>query len=316
MGFGHYLNSLLPSIDARLSAALLCIILTAVNLTGARHSSFLNNILVIIKLLVLALFVVVGSMHVKTQNFVPLAPFQSGTIYGAYFIFFAYSGFARIAIVSEEIKDASRNVPKAIYLSLAISAVVYLLVGFVALGVSGATALGQSNSPLSDAMKIAGNLLASRIVSLGALVATATVLLTTILGISRVTYSIAQKGDLPHFLGVLHPRVDTPVHAVWISGAIMVLLASFTNLTQVVSISVFSSLFYYTAANISALRMKKQEKRFPAFIPILGIVTCVGLIVVSTFQTPFSLVAGVSCLLVGVIYYIVRHRYMKRNSVL
>jgi APA family basic amino acid/polyamine antiporter len=313
LGFGHYLNGLIPSIDARLSAAILCIVLTAVNLTGARHSSFLNNILVIIKLLVLTLFVVVGSMHIKTDNILPVSPFRPGIIYGAYFIFFAYSGFARIAIVSEEIKDPEKNVPQAIYLSLGISAIVYILVGFVAIGVAGASVIGESDSPLSDAMKIAGSLLASQVVSSGALVATATVLLTTILGISRVTYSIASKGDLPHFLSVLSPNSDTPLHAVWISGVIMAVLAVFTNLTQVVSISVFSSLFYYVAANISALRMRRQDRRFPDIIPIIGTLTCIGLVVVSAIEAPISLIAGVLCLLVGAFYYGLDNRLVKRR---
>jgi APA family basic amino acid/polyamine antiporter len=315
LGFGNYLNGLIPSIDARLSAAALCIVLTAVNLTGARHSSFLNNILVTIKLLVLAVFVTVGSMHLKTGNLVPITPFQPGIIYGAYFIFFAYSGFARIAIVSEEIKNPEKNVPRAIYLSLGISAIVYLLVGFIAVGVAGASALGQSNSPLAIAMKIAGSLLASQVVSAGALVATATVLLTTILGISRVTYSIARKGDLPHFLGVVSSSSNTPLHAVWISGVIMAVLAVFTNLTQVVSISVFSSLFYYTAANISALKMKRQDRRFPDIVPITGAITCVALVAVSAVESPFSLFAGILCLLVGVIYYGIDHRLIKRSHI-
>jgi len=308
LGFGHYFNSLLPSIDARLAAVLLVLALTVFNLMGSQRSSMLNNILVIIKLVVLVLFVVVGSMHFKIGNFVPFAPFQPGVIYGAYFIFFAYSGFARIAVISEEIRNPAKNVPRAIFLSLAISAVVYLIVGFVALGVSGASMLGQSNSPLADAMKVTGNLTASHIVSVGALIATATVLLTTILGVSRVTYSMAQKRDLPLFLGTLHSRFDTPFHAIWISGIIMVLLAIFIDLTQVVSISVFASLFYYTIANISALRMKRTDRRFPTIVPILGAVTCIAMMVFSSFHAPWSLGAGAICLIIGAGYYVIKHR--------
>ena len=308
LGFGHYLNGMVPSIDARLSAALLCVLLTLVNLTGSRHSSLLNNVLVIIKLLVLTLFVIIGSMHIKTGNLAPVVPLKPGLLYGAYFIFFAYGGFARIAVVSEEIKNSRSNVPKAIFISLALSSVVYLLVGFVAVGVSSASVLGQSNSPLSDTMKIAGSLMASRIVSAGALVATATVLLTSILGVSRVAYSIANKGDLPHLLSLISVRFNTPFHAVWISGIVMTLLAVFIDITQVVSISVFSSLFYYTAANISAIRMNKPDRRFPTFVPILDVLTCAALMVVSSVTTPLSLISGMACLAIGAVYYGFTHR--------
>ncbi len=103
-------------------------------MVGAKESTGVNNILVSIKLAILAFFVVFGALHFNSGNFVPFNPLTSGVLYGSFFIFFAYGGFARVAVVAEEVKDAKRNVPRALLLSLGISMVVYVFVGIVAVG--------------------------------------------------------------------------------------------------------------------------------------------------------------------------------------
>ena len=113
--------------------------------------------MVAIKLAVLAFFVVFGVFHVNTGNFVPFVPLSSGVLYGTFFIFFAYGGFARVSVVAEEVKDAKRNVPRALLLSLGISMVVYVLVGLVAVGLLGPVGLAGSASPLSSAIGVTGS---------------------------------------------------------------------------------------------------------------------------------------------------------------
>ena len=102
----------------------MCLAFTALNLVGAKESTSVNNVLVAIKLAVLAFFVVFGVFHVNAGNFHPFVPLSSGVLYGTFFIFFAYGGFARVAVVAEEVKDAKRNVPRALLLSLGMSMVV------------------------------------------------------------------------------------------------------------------------------------------------------------------------------------------------
>ena len=99
-----------------------------------------------------------------------------------------------------------------------------------------------------------------------------------------------------------------PSQAIWVSGILMILLVLFIDLTRVVAISTFALLFYYAIANISALRLKSSEKRFPDVIPILGALACVALLVFSSIKTPTVFIAGLVSLLVGVGYYAVRRR--------
>ncbi len=308
LGFAHYLAALFPSLSVKLVAAMLCIAFTALNFFGIRQSAILNNFLVAAKLCILAFFFIFGLGYMNLANFTPLAPSEIGVFYGAYYIFFAYGGFARVAVVAEEVKDAERNVPRAILLSLGISTIFYILVGFVAIGLVGAFKLSNSNSPLTTAISATGSVAAVYVISAGGLLATASVLLTSILGVSRVAYAMARRRDLPLILSKLHSKYNTPYHSVWFIGILMALLALFIDLTKVVVISTFAQLFYYAIANLSALRLKKQKRVYPLIVPALGTATCLILLVFVLFISPQAVVIGVAGLATGAVYYIIKKR--------
>ena len=160
LGFAYYLTAIFPSLPTSILAAIVCLIFTLVNLVGTKESAGLNNILVVVKLAVLVFFVIFGSFGINSANFNPFTPLSSGVLFGAFFVFFAFGGFARVTVVAEEIKEAKRNVPRALLISLGISAVFYILVGIVAVGLVGSTALASSSSPLSLAIGVTGSTLA------------------------------------------------------------------------------------------------------------------------------------------------------------
>jgi amino acid transporter len=80
------------------------------NFIGVRESAILNNLLVTAKLAILAFFCIFGLFYTNPANFSPFLPLQTGVFTGAFYIFFAYGGFGRVAVVAEEVKDAKRNV--------------------------------------------------------------------------------------------------------------------------------------------------------------------------------------------------------------
>ncbi len=303
LGFANYLCALFPALPPNLVAAVFCFLFTVLNFLGIRQSALLNNVLVAAKLSILGFFTVYGFFHINPSNFVPFNPFQVGVLSGAFYIFFAYGGFARVAVVAEEVKDAKRNVPRAIMLSLAISTVVYILVGFVAVGLLEASRLAGSNSPLAEAISVTENSLAVYMVSAGGLIATASVLLTAILGVSRMAYAMARRKDLPQALSRLHPKYNTPHLAIWIVGAVIIMLVLFVDITRVVAISNFALLFYYALANISALRLKANNKLYPKIVPLFGAISCIALLIFTFFALPQEWIVGVATLAVGIVYY-------------
>jgi APA family basic amino acid/polyamine antiporter len=315
LGFAYYLSAAFPGLPTSYVAASLCLVFTALNLVGARESAGVNNILVAIKLAVLAFFVIFGIFHVNSSNFSPFNPLTSGVLYGAFFIFFAYGGFARAAVVAEEVKDAKRNVPRAMLLSVGISMVVYVLVGLMAVGLLGSNGLSNSSSPLSAAMEVTGSLPAVQIIAVGGLVATASVLLTSILGVSRMAYSMARRNDLPSSLSRLHNKFSTPYWAILVSGFSIALLVLFVDLTQVVAISTFALLFYYSTTNLAAFKLKNgYRKAIQKVLPLLGLGSCLLLFVIVLFVSPQTWLVGVIFLLVGSVYYKIKEKLKREHE--
>jgi APA family basic amino acid/polyamine antiporter len=143
------------------------------------------------------------------------------------------------------------------------------------------------------------------LISSGGMIATASVLLTSILGVSRVGYAMARRGDLPHSISKLHPRYNTPHVSILIGGALMALIVLFVDLTGVVGIGTFAQLFYYGSANASAIRLKKEARRYPRLLPMIGLATCIALL---GFVSQAALEIGGACLAVGVAYYILKRK--------
>jgi basic amino acid/polyamine antiporter, APA family len=307
LGFGYYFAELFPVVNPKIVASLLCLAFTIINFFGIRQSAELNDILVGAKLLILSFFVVLGFGYIHPENFVPFAPSGPGIVYGACYIFFAFGGFARVSVLAEEIEDAEHNVPKAILLSLLISTIFYLLIGIVAVGLVGAPALAASSSPLAEAVKITHNPFAASIISLGGLLATASVLLTSILAISREAYAMAQRDALPSYFGKLHPLHVTPYLSILISGSLIAMLVLLIDIERVVAVSTFGLLFYYFLANISDVKLRLQKSK-NLLLPSLGATSCLVLTAFLLKTSPYSWAFGLLILAVGAIYYLMRSK--------
>ena len=306
LGFAYYFTSIFPVLQPKLIAVLLCLAFTVLNYIGIKQSAILNNLLVGSKLVILIFFIILGFGYVKAGNFRPFIPSYEGILFGSCYIFFAYGGFARVSVVAEEVKDAERTVPRAILLSLLISTIFYLLIGFVAVGLVGASGLSSSTSPLSKAISVTGSSIAVYLVTVGGLMATASVLLTSILGVSREAYAMARRSALPSALSKLHPRYDTPYYAIWVSGIAMAFLALSADLTKVVAVSTFGQLVYYALANVSDLKLRSQKGVREKMVPMLGAISCLVLLVFLFFVSPESWIAGAVGLIFGGAYYLIR----------
>jgi basic amino acid/polyamine antiporter, APA family len=189
-----------------------------------------------LKVLILLFFISFALGYFKPGNFTPFAPTgPMGIFMGAALIFFAYTGFARVTIMAEEVKDPEHTIPRSIYIALGVSTLLYILVSLTATGLVGTAALSHSMSPLAEAIRSAGNPAATFIVSIGAMIATASVLLTTIMGVSRIVFAMGRSNDLPSFASRLHPRFSTPHYAIWLTGAFMVGAILFADLSLVIT---------------------------------------------------------------------------------
>lgn len=311
IGLANYVCVFFPFLSVGGVAAGAIILFTLLNYLGIRRSAFVNTGLVFVEIAVILFFVAVGIGSINMGNFVPFAPHGAyGVLQGAAFLFFAYGRFVRITTISEEVKRPKKTIPKAVALALGISVIAYLIVGYVVVGLVGHEALAGSGSPLADALKGTGGLFSVALVSIGAIAATSSVLLTTILGLSRMGFAMGRDRELPYFMSELHPRYKVPDTAIVTVGGIMMLFAVMADLTQIIAISSFVSLLYYALINLSALFLSRKRKSKKHMIaPTLGIFSCIGLLFFLTIE---SWIIGVAALLFGVLYYCARKKLGKK----
>jgi APA family basic amino acid/polyamine antiporter len=300
LGFAQYLVAVFPTLPVEILAVAICLLFTLINYAGVRESAMINNVLVVSKVLILLFFIALGVSFVKPANFNPFAPQGSlGIVEGAALIFFAYGGYARVTTVAEEVKDASRNIPRAILLALLLSTLLYVSISFVAVGLVGSQTLSVSGSPLAAAIGVTGISAAVWLVSAGALIATASVLLMSILGVSRMTFAMARNKQLPSFLSRVHPRFQTPHYAIWATGILSSVLV-FGGFSRVVAVGTFALLFHHALVNFAAIRLKAENRRYPVFVSVIGFLLCLTLMVFLSFD---AWIIGIAGLAVGSVYY-------------
>jgi basic amino acid/polyamine antiporter, APA family len=130
------------------------------------------------------------------------------------------------------------------------------------------------------------------------------------MGVSRIMFAMARKGDLPAFLDQIHPHFGTPHYAIWISGVFMIAAILLADLMLVVAVSTFASLIYYLFANIAAFRIPLQYRKYTPVIPVIGAVSCLGLI---GFLTINSWIIGIIGLAMGIMWYGIQRRITRRS---
>ncbi|HJQ65779.1 MAG TPA: amino acid permease, partial [Gemmatimonadales bacterium] len=200
-------------------------LITGLLVIGVRESARVNNALVLIKLLVLAIFVIVGVQHLDTQNYKPFAPNGFRGIWqGAAIVFFAYIGFDAISTAAEETKNPQRNLPIGILGGLAICTAIYVLVGFVLAGMVPTKELGVAD-PLAHALTLAGFSSVGWIVALGAVISLSAVLLVFQYGQPRIFFAMGRDGLLPKWTARVSKKTRIPYATTIVTG-VAVALAS------------------------------------------------------------------------------------------
>ena len=269
-----------------LPAVFIVTALTVLLTIGIKESARFNKWMVLIKLLVLGFFVVVGSFYIKPENWHPFAPNGwHGIQAGAAVIFFAFIGFDAVSTTAEECRNPKRDLPIGILGSLVACTVIYIVVTFVLTGMLPATQLNTAE-PLSVAMRVVNMNFAAGIVAFGSIVAHTAVLLVFQLGQPRILMAMSRDGLLPPGFSRVHKRFRTP-HVATIATGIFVAvgsaLASLDEMADLCNIGTLSA-FILVCAGIWVLRVKEPDRsrgfRTPwvPLVPILGIITCMYLI--------------------------------------
>jgi APA family basic amino acid/polyamine antiporter len=253
-------------------------VITWILVLGIRESARVNNAMVILKLAVLALFVVVGVFHLNPANWQPFAPNGwKGIHHGAAIVFFAYIGFDAVSTAAEETRDPQKSMPRGILGSLAVCTVIYAVVGLVATGLVPYTQL-KGSDPLARAFEAAGIGWGQAIVSLGAIISMTAVLLVFQLGQPRIFFSMSRDGLLPPWFRSVHPKYRTPHVTTILTGVVVALGATFLDDDETYDLTNIGTLFAFMVVclGVLALRLKDPDRPRPFRVPAVWLVAPAG----------------------------------------
>ena len=207
--------------------------------------------------------IVAGSFYVHPENWSPFAPEGlSGVLKGVSAVFFAFIGFDAISTTAEECKNPSRDLPRAIFYSLFICTVLYVLIALVLTGMVNYSELGVGD-PLAFVFKKIGLDWISGVIALTALIAMASVLLIFQLGQPRIWMSMSRDGLLPKAFSRIHPKYKTPSFATIVTGLVVAIPALFMNLTEVTDLTSIGTLFAFVVV-CSGVLILQNKKNKPA----------------------------------------------------
>ncbi len=329
VGFSGYLSKVLAGtpfeIPAELAnstdgwvdlpAIVITALVTLVLVGGIRLSSRVNQIVVAIKLAVVAIVIVAGIAYIKPGNWTPFVPASqptsdstggfldlplitsifgmepavfgfAGVVAGAAIVFFAFIGFDVVATTAEETRNPQRNVPIGILGSLAIVTGLYIAVSLVITGMQDYRDIDPEDpAPLATAFEAVGLNWMSDLIAVGACIGLTVVVLILMMGQSRVAFAMARDGLLPPALAKVHPRFGTPYVVTVATGVLVAGMSGFVSFETLGHLVSIGTLFAFVLVSVGVVVLRRTRPDLPrAFrtpgvlvVATLGVLLCVYL---------------------------------------
>ncbi len=303
-----------------LPAIFILFLLTLLLIKGVKESTRFASIMVGVNMFMIISFIAVGAFYVKPENWTPFAPngFE-GVFMGAFLIFFAYIGFDAISTTAEETENPQRDLPVAILGTLIFCTILYVLVALVLTGIGPLSSI-DTQAPIAHAMRMIGKDWFAGLISVGAICALTSVILIYQLGTTRILYAMSRDRFLPKSLRLIHKKFRTPHVLTWISGIVVMVCSLFMDLSISAELCNFGTFTSFIIICIAVLILRKTEPDrprpfkvpFSPIFPILGILTCGGLMIYSMKYLTTSSIYFPLWLLIGLLIYVTYGYKQKR----
>ncbi len=303
---------------------------TAILVIGIKESVHFTSFIVVVKICVLLVFVVIGATYIfshraeAVSNWTPFLPANSGR-YGEFgwsgiataagIIFFAFIGFDQVSTAGQESRNPVRDMPIGILGSLVICTVIYIMVAVVLTGIVKYTSLDVP-APIALGIDATGVRWGSKLVKLGAISGLSSAMVVTILGQSRIFFSMSRDGLLPKWASAVHPRFRTPYISTILVGLCVATTAALTRISVISELVSMGTLlaFVIVCSGVWILRRRGTEvpRAFVApwipFTPMAGITVSLLMMFSLEWQTWVRLLIWLS--IGGMIYF----SYGRRHS--
>lgn len=283
-------------------AFLIVVLMSIFLIRGTEGSSIFNGFIVFLKVAVILTFVVLGWKYINTENYTPYIPANTGTLgefgwsgvlRGAAIVFFAFLGFDAVSTAAQETKNPKRDMPIGILMSLFICTILYMVFAHVMTGVAHYTDFAGQQGIVAVAIDHMGHADAAgiihpdypwlnRAIVLAILFGYCSVIMVTLLGQSRVFLSMSRDGLLPPFFSHINEKFRTPARSNLLFMVVVGLLAAFVPARVAGEMTSIGTLFAFTLVCAAVLIVRKSmpevhrafKTPFVPVVPILGILTC------------------------------------------
>jgi basic amino acid/polyamine antiporter, APA family len=305
VGWSQYLNELLDNLfgftipDAissapeqggvfNVPAVVLIWLCTLLLLRGASESAKVNAVMVLIKIAVLALFVIVGLQGWESDNLSNFAPAGFGGINAAAgIIFFSYIGLDAVSTAGEEVHNPRRNLPLAIIFALVIVTGLYVAVSVVAVAAQPVDAFNGQEAGLSAILEsVTGSTWPASVLAAGAVISIFSVTLVVIYGQTRILFAMSRDGMIPRFFHKLNPRTLTPVTATLVVACVLTALAGVVPIDFLFEMTSIGTLVAFLIVSIGVMVLRQTQPDLPRgfkvplypLVPLGSIAGCIWII--------------------------------------
>jgi len=292
----------------------------ALNAVSTEASGGAETLITVAKIAILGVFILFGVGAVRTGEFTPLFPAEGGvaTVLPAMGLtFIAFQGYDLIATVTEEVENPRKNIPRAIFLSLGVTVVIYLLVVGVAvgtlgperLGAAGETAVAEAAVGFMPDIDLFGASLGAALIAFGAVFSTVSALNAVIIGSSRVAFAMGREGQLPRSLGQIHHAYGTPFVAVLASAAVMLVATVVAPIQLVGNLASLFSLLGFIVVNLAVVKLRRAQPDLsrPFEVPFYPVPPLLGIalnVLLALYIPPETWAIAVGWLAFGVLVYL------------
>jgi len=289
------------SIWSNIFATAIVLIFTVVNFIGAKAVGKTEFLIVAVKVVILLVFAVSGFLFIKPELLsFSHWPQVSNVFFGAGIVFVAYEGFGLVTNAAEDMENPAKTLPKALYLSVFITALIYVAVSLTVLGNLPVVDIVKAKEyALAAAAKPFLGLIGFKIAAVAALFSTSSAINATLYGGANVSYMMAKEGELPK--NFKRKIWGEGYEGLLITAGLVILFVNVLNLEGVALLGSASFLCIYAAVNIAHLRLHKETGANPLLIgaAILGCLISLGLLI--SYEIPNS---PLTIIVLGVVFFL------------
>jgi basic amino acid/polyamine antiporter, APA family len=298
-------------------AILICLLVTFILSRGTRTFGRFELIAVAIKIVLILGIIGLGVFYINSRNYNPFMPSGFGPVLtGAATVFFAVFGYDAMSTAAEEAEDGRKHMPKAILLSLVIAMTLYVAATLVLTGMQNYTQI-DPDAGFASAFKGVGLPVIASIISIFAVLSILTVMLTFLLGVTRVWFSMSRDGLLPLWFAKVD-RHGTPQRVTWIAGVASAVLAGVFPIREVADLTNIGILSAFVVVCVSVIYFRYTRPSAPRsfrlplmpVVPAFGVLASLFLILQLHWQTWLRFVIW---LVIGLVIYFT---YGRKHSLL